>query len=305
MPKLANKNYPYPIITKDASLSSYNGISYSFSFEKETNETQLILKNAKIETDSKNLINLLKENKVKAVVFVSCTKTYFRYTTEIGTAPRDIVLKLSDLNDKVTISAYVFANEELVEYKSDECNEYYKDYSFDIDKYCLFAIDDGYKLPVEYDDYSDKKVSSIFSVAEIEEDVDRLIKVYPEEKNIVIAIPKKECEDYYNMKDLEDYSALFLSLLGCPALTTCLNELQKEGKAIEEIVEQYSWFKTIVKTYKRINGVDLDDSLFEQMNCFEFSQQALGNCNVTAISTILTNYQKAVKSVNEDEEESE
>lgn len=305
MPKLANKNYPYPIITNDTSLSSYDGITYSFSFDKETTENQLILKNAKIETDSKTLINLLKENKVKAVAFVTCTRTYYRYTTEIGLEPRDITLKLGDLKDKVTISAYVYTNEDLNNYKSDECNEFYKDYSFDIDKYCLFAIDDGYKLPVEYDDYSDKKVSSIFSVAEIEEDVDRLIKVYPEEKNIVIAIPKKECDDYYNMKDLEDYSALFLSLLGCPALSSCLSELQKEGKSIEEIVEQYSWFKTIVKAYKRLNGVDLDDSLFEQMNCFEFSQQALGNCNVNAISTILTNYQKAIKSVNEDEEESE
>ena len=42
MPKLANKNYPYPIITNDASFSSYDGISYSFSFEKETSEKQLI-----------------------------------------------------------------------------------------------------------------------------------------------------------------------------------------------------------------------------------------------------------------------
>ena len=153
MPKLANKNYPYPIITNDTSLSSYDGITYSFSFDKETTENQLILKNAKIETDSKTLINLLKENKVKAVAFVTCTRTYYRYTTEIGLEPRDITLKLGDLKDKVTISAYVYTNEDLNNYKSDECNEFYKDYSFDIDKYCLFAIDDGYKLPVEYDGY--------------------------------------------------------------------------------------------------------------------------------------------------------
>ena len=305
MPKLANKNYPYPIITNDASFSSYDGISYSFSFEKETSEKQLILKNAKIETNSKTLINSLKDNKVKAVLLVTCTRTYFRYTTEIGLEPRDIVLKLDDLKDKVNISAYVYTNEDLEKFKSDECNDYYKDYSFDIDKYCLFAIDDGYKLSVEYDDYSDKKVSSIFSVSEIEEDVDRLIKVFPEENNITIAIPKKECMDYKMMKDVEEYSSLFLSLLGCPALSLCLSELQKEGKTIEEIIEQYSWFKTIVKAYKRLNGVDLDDNLFEQLNCFEFSQQALGNCNVNAIPTVLINYQNAIHSVSEEEEESE
>lgn len=305
MPTLANKNYPYPIITREQSFSSYNGINYSFSFEKETDENNLILKNVKLETNSNTLIDLLNQGKVKAIISVSCSKTYYKYTEEIGLMPRTIKLNLYNLKDKVEISAYVFANENLNQFSSSECLDEYQGYNFDIEKYCLFAIDDGYKLPVEYDDYNDKKVSSIFRVSEIEKDVDRLIKIYPENDYIIIAIPKEECKSYRSLKDNEDFAAIFLSILGCPALTNCLTELQKERKTVEEIIEQYAWFKTIIKAYKNLNGVDLDDNLFEQLNCFEFSQQVLGNCNVSSLSSMLTSFKNLSKNNSEDEEEAE
>ena len=248
---------------------------------------------------------MLREKRVKAIVSVSCSKTYYKYTEEISIEPKDIVLNLSDLKDNVIISAYVYAAEDLVQYSSNECLDEYQGYCFDIDKYCLFAIDDGYKLPVEYDDYNDKKVSSIFRVTEIEKDVDRLVKVFPENDYIIIAIPKEESQTYRNLKDKEEFASLFISILGCPAVTYCLTELQKDGKTVDEIVEQYSWFKTIMSAYKKMNGVELDDNLFEQLNCFEFSQQVLGNCNVSSISSMLTNFSRKKNTDDEEYEEEE
>lgn len=305
MPTLASKNYPYPIITKEESFSSYDGINYSFSFEKEVTDVNLILKNIKIETNSNTLINMLNQGKVKAIVSVSCSKTYYKYTEEISVEPKDIILNLSDLKDKVVISAYVYTNEDLYGYSSNECSEEYQGFSFNIDKYCLFAVDDGFKVPVEYDDYNDKKVSSIFRVSEIEKDVDRIVKVYPESDFIIIAIPKEETQTYRSLKDKEDFASLFISILGCPAVTHCLTELQKDGKTVDDIVEQYSWFKTIMSAYKKMNGVELDDNLFEQLNCFEFSQQVLGNCNVSAIDSMLANFNKKNQNNDDDREEEE
>lgn len=305
MKTLANKNYPYPIITYDRSLSSYNNIDFKLIYAREVNDTEIIFNDVKIETNSSDLIKLLNKGKLKAIFSVNCPRTYYKYIEEIGFDAKQIVLKISDLKDEVSISAYVYANSELKDYESNCLLEEYSGYKFNIDKYSLFAIDDGFTLPVEYDDFNDMKVSSIFSISEIENDKENLMKIYPDERKIRIALPKEKCQLYNGLKDKEEFAPIFFSMIAEPALTFCLKDLQSEGKTINDIIEQYSWFKTIIKSYKKINSVDLDDELFQQLNCFEFSQQVL-NCCITNSFDALTNiFQNSTSSLEDviDEED--
>lgn len=305
MKTLANKNYPYPVITYDTNLSSYNNIEYKLTYSREDNDNEIIFNNVKIETNSIDLINLLNQGKLKALFSLNCPRTYYKYNEEIGLTPKQIIIKLSNLKNDVSISAYVYANSEIKDYVSDSLLEEYSGYKFNIEKYSLFAIDDGFTLPVEYDDFNDMKVSSIFSISEIEDDKENLMKVYPDERKIRIALPKEKCRLYNGLKDKEEFAPIFFSVIAEPALTICLKDLQTEGKPINEITEQYSWFKSIIKSYKKINLVDLDDDLFQQLNCFEFSQQVLNFCIANSFEALTNIFQNSTASLEDviDEED--
>ena len=301
--RLGKKIPPYPILNKTLNMSSYKNSNFSFKYELEETKELFKIKNTKIETNSLDLINYFNQKKLKAVVIVECSSTIYRNQFEISTIPVDIEIPIRALNDKVEVSCFVYATEDIENYSSQDMKDVYQGYSFYIEKYSVFAVDDGITMKIQYDDKEDNKVSSIFSVIKSFDPNLNGMKVELNDRKIKIILPEKSFEYYDALKDKERFQSIFFSVLVIPALIYAFNEIQKfpNETEIDEIIDKYSWFKSIVASYKRIHDVDLDYEIFKQLIPLELAQDLMNNCTTNSFD----DFYKAVTNINSNEMEEE
>lgn len=301
--RLGKKIPPYPILNKSLNMSSYKNYNFSFSYELEETKEIFRIKNTKIETNSLDLINYFNLKKLKAVVIVECSSTIYRNQFEISTNPIDIEIPIKDLNDKVEISCFVYAIEDIENYSSHDMQDAYQGYTFNIEKYSVFAVDDGITMKIEYDDKEDNKVSSIFSVIKSFDQNLNNMKVELNDRKIKITLPEKSFEYYDTLKDKEHFQSIFFSILGIPALTYAFSEIQKfpNETEIDDIIDKYGWFKSIVAGYKKTHDIDLDFETFKQLPPLELSQDLMNNCTANSFD----DFYKAVTNIIPNEMEDE
>ncbi len=301
--RLGKKIPPYPILNKSLNMSSYKNSNFSFSYELEETKELLRIKNAKIETNSSDLLNYFNQKKLKTVVIVECSSTVYRNQFEISINPIDIEISIKDLNDKVEISCFTYATEDIENYFSQDMQDVYQGYSFNIEKYSIFAVDDGITIKIEYDDKEDNKVSSIFSVIKSFDPNLNNMKIELNDKKIKIILPEKSFEYYDALKDKEPFQSIFFSIIVIPALTYAFSEIQKFPNEIEidDIIDKYSWFKSIIASYKKLHNIDLDYETFKQVMPLELAQDLMNNCTVSSFD----DFYKAVTSIIPNEMEDE
>lgn len=301
--RLGKKIPPYPILNKSLNMSSYKNSNFSFSYELEETTELLRIKNAKIETNCSDLLNYFKQKKLKAVVIVECSSTVYRNQFEISINPIDIEIPIRDLNDKVEISCFTYATEDIENYSSQDMQDVYQGYSFNIEKYSIFAVDDGITMKIEYDDKEDNKVSSIFSVIKSFDPNLKNMKIELNDRKIKIILPEKPFEYYDALKDKEPFQSIFFSIIVIPALTYAFGEIQKfpNETEMDDIIDKYSWFKSVIASYKKFHHIDLDYETFKQFMPLELAQDLMNNC----VASSFDDFYKAVTNIIPNEMEDE
>lgn len=285
--RIGNKIFPYPVYNNSQNMSSYNNSTFSLEYEESENDNKFILKNIKIQTNSLELKEYIEKGKAKACVVIDCSLTVYKEIFEIGLIERDIEIEKSMLNGNVEVSSFVYVTEDITGFTSKDLLDEYNGFKFSIDKNCIIAIDDGYSHKIEYDDYEDKKVASIFSIVKNCDEDDKKMKVYAEEKKIKVTLPENEFNNYDTIKGNEEFNNIFFSIIIIPALTIVLcdlkNDVDKNDKELEEIRFQYSWFESIKNAYKKVYKTELTKELFLQSDPFELSQELINNCSTSSI----------------------
>ena len=279
--------------------------NFALIYDDAEDDNNLVLKNAHIELDNQTLIELFEQGKIDATVIVECSSTIFRKSFKISRIPKDIIVPVMNLRDQVVISCFVYATEDF-SYISDDFLEDYQGYTFNIEKYDILAIDDGFTTKIEYDESKDKKVSSIFSIIKDEFISNNVMKIEPTSKKIVIHLPEEQFGCYENMKNNDNYQEIFFSILTIPALISCLQSIQDQmlyGEVtLDNIHIDYSWFGSIEYAYKNQFNEDLDENKFKKLNVVELSQQLMNYASVTAISDLFKQeFSKLVRGDNDDE----
>jgi len=287
--RIGKKLFPYPTINNSKNASCFEKSNFALIYDDADDDTNLVLKNAHIELNNQALIELLEQGKVKATVIVECSSTIFRKSYNISKIPSDIIIPISNLRDQVVISCFVYANEDF-SYISEDFLEDYQGYSFNIEKYDILAIDDGFTTRIEYDENKDKKVSSIFSIIKDEFITNNVMKIEPTVKKIVIHLPEEQFGCYENMKNNDNYREIFFSILTIPALIYCLKDIQDQmlynDVTFDDIHLDYSWFSSIEYAYKNLCNEELNENKFKKLNVSELSQQLMNYASVTAISDL-------------------
>lgn len=283
--RLGKKMPPYPVLNKAEFMSSYKNSSFNLVYDLQETARSLILKGAKIETDNDDLIELLKSGRVKGIVVVESSSTIYRETFEVTLLPKDIEIPLKNVDDKVEVSCFVYANENISNYSSKDLLDLYKGYSFELEKYSIFAADDGKIIYIAHDDKEDNKTASIFSVIKSFDPQKTSIKIELLEKKIKIVVPEKAFDHYDALKDKDSFRSLFFTILAIPALTYAFNEIQKysDDTEIEEIIDHYRWFASIAKRYKTIYKEDIGFETFKQLNSYELAQTMMQDSPAKAI----------------------
>ena len=203
--RIGNRLFPYPTLNNNTELSEYREDSvFGITFDNDDNgellknENGQILKNIHFELNNSRLVELFNKGDVKCTLIVESPASNYRVYHDINMVPKDITISNADLKGTVSVSAYLWANTDIKDYVNESFSEIYSGYKFDIDKYDILAIDDGFKFQVDFDPLEDNKMPSIFTVVP-KDSYDNNIEYQNRGKQIVIMLPV----NYYKKYDMK------------------------------------------------------------------------------------------------------
>lgn len=288
--RIGNRLFPYPTLNREDSLTEYGSLSkfelvFDSSPEGELPKTATgqVLKNVRFDLTDARLLELYRENKVKCGLIVESAASTYRVMHDLTMAPQDIHLNNADLKGAVNVSAYLWATEDIKGYRSDDFKSDYASYSFDIEKYDILAIDDGFKFQVNIDPADDNKMPSIFTIVP-KDSSEKQMSYDTTASNIIISLPYRYYQRYDNIKGKADFKNVMFSIIAIPALAGSLADIKAkfgEDGEIDDVTEQFRWFRAVCKRYAKVTGSELTSEAFTELNPMELAQIVLNDapCN--------------------------
>lgn len=284
---IGNRIFPYPVLNRNEGLSDYIasakfGVAFDLteSGAPITVNGSVCFKNLHYYINDASLVRYLEEGLIKGAFIVECSASVYRQKFEITTEPQDLFVPASEINGNVVASCYLFATQDISKFRSESFLPEYADYSFDIDKFDIVAVDDGYKFKIELDPAEDDKVASIFTIVKQESNSELMTCEY-NEKRIIIHLPTAFYQSYDNIKMRRQCNNIAFSIIAIPALSSCLEDISSKYDSIEDILDDVTWFRSICSGYKKVTGNELTFEEFHSTNKLELSQIVLNNasCN--------------------------
>ncbi|MBQ3295522.1 MAG: hypothetical protein IJH00_03460 [Erysipelotrichaceae bacterium] len=286
--RIGKRLFPYPVLNSEKVYSQYKESSFSLSYEDGISEDKQFyeLNNLHCDIDSELLIRLIKDDKAEIICVIECPSTMFRRKYVLPLEGMDLAIPLTDLNNKVNVSAFVAAKEEINDYQSDDFLNGYEDISFTIEKHDILAADDGFVNTIDFDDFEDNKQKSIFLVIKDKNITDGTMRVEYDSDKITICLPEKEWNEYDKTKRISKFESLYFSVIAIPALGYALSCLQRNDPSVDILKIDYRWFNSFAAAYKNYHGEELTDDVFIKMNTNLESQMVLNNPVTKAVDQI-------------------
>lgn len=283
--KLGKKIFPYPVLNNSKTISGFCNDNYELMLNERITDEEFILENTHINIDNTDIEQFLHDGRAKALLIVECSQTVFREKYQIDLTPRDIKIPISNLNGKVEISSYIYATQDIERFNSNGFLEDYSAYEFFIEKYDILAADDGYTTKIMFNEDKDKKMSSIFSIVKSSNDELEHMNVSSGSEQIIIEMPSAYFGYHDNMKYNDNFQNVFFAIIAIPALSKCLEEVKhdffgKYNADINEVINDKTWFASIVNRYKIVYGTELTNDNFIDTDTYEMAQRLL-NCGST------------------------
>lgn len=292
--QLGNRIFPYPVLNRDTSLSEFlSDISFKLVMDLGSDgqipmtREKLLLNNIHFQLNDKNLLSLFEKGKLKCFLVVESSSSVYRQRFELKETPVNYEISLKDLKDDVIMSAYCIATCDIPNYCSENFNDEYKNYQFQIEKYDIVAADDGIRFSLERDLKEDNKVSSIFVIVKNEELKD-VISYDMKNTKIHIYLPSEQHDFYSSLKSSSEWNDIFFSIMAVPVLSACLTELKSihnnENYSLVDLAEIFRWFKSVLNSYKKETKKDLTEDEFERLQPLELAQKVINYSTVRSIS---------------------
>ena len=278
--QVKSKIFPYPVLNNNKVYSNFPNAFFEISFTPAEDELAYVLSDIKFSTDSKLVNDLFDEEKIEIRLVVECSDTVFRKAFIIGKEPKNIKLFKSDFTEKVDISMFAVATQDFV-MSSNEFDEDYQNIDFEIEKYDIVCANDGFNVRFKHDESENNLVKSIFSIIPNENINDGTFEVDCEMgKKITISLSD---EDYKNCKivnTVPTYKEVVFNMLLVPSLieglTLCKKTVQDGSNDLDDVGNKYTWFRSILSSYKRLYGKDLTLEDFINVSPVLLAQQLLG-----------------------------
>lgn len=299
--RIGNRHFPYPILNHNKDYSNYlDDYDFYLCFQKDESNAiimdngELILKDVHYYLNDPYLESLANDGKIGCSLIVECSASVFREKYAITKKPYDLHIPATNFNDRVEFSCYLYALEELDGFCSEGFEAFYAGYKFDIEKYDILAVDDGFKMRIDINPSQDDKVSSIFTIVKAKTE-ELTMKASYDREGITIALPTKAFEAYETIKTKKEFNNIAFSMIAIPALSDCLKDVQNtQFYSIEEIVDGVRWFRAICKSYYAKTKQELDYDTFESANTIELAQTVLNDASCNGIidfSKLLTGHE--------------
>lgn len=286
--RIGKRLFPYPILNSERLYSQYKKSIFSLQFdEKISDDGQwYILENIHCKLDNQTLIDLINSGLAEIICIIECPTTMYRKKHVIHLKPIDIKISLFDIYNKVNISAFIVAKEDINNFHSEDFLDDYENIPFTIEKHDILAADDGYINNIDFYDKDDDKKSSIFIIIKDKNITDGTMQVDYDSEKLTISLPEEQWNIYNQMKRIKKYESLFFSILAIPALEYSLSCLQNTNTPVSTLLIEYSWFNSFASAYQKIHNKELTDDIFNKMDSNLESQIILGSPVANAVNEI-------------------
>lgn len=285
--RLGKRLFPYPILNNEKLYSQFKDSTFTLTYDEELTNDEYILKNIKCELTNNTIISLIDEGKARIVCVIECPETMFRNNYTLSLNPSTIKLPLRDLNGKISVSAFVIATQNIENYISQDFLEDYEGYFFEIEKYDILAVDDGFVNKVSFNEDDDTKKSSIFIVIKDKTIKDETMQIEYDSSKITISLPEEQWNRYEKTKRIKKLENLYFSILAIPSLSYALSSLQAKGDSSIDVLRiDYKWFNSFANQYKNVHGEELTDEEFLKMNTHVESQKLMNTPITKALDDI-------------------
>lgn len=282
--QLGRRIFPYPVINQLKSINGYKNSIFNLKYDELVISNDcIILKNAYYKLNNNEIIDLLKNNKAECVVIFENSDTFFKKITKITDEKTDIIIPARNVSGVLEISSFIYLKQNINSFLSNDFLDDYKGFSFDLTVGDILAFDDGFKIKINYEESNDKKNSSIFLVVKSENEYPSL-NIGPDK--IIVQLPSISFDLYYQLKNNENFSNVFMTMLASHALSIAIEKIKEDS--IDDAKIKYSWFSTVAKSYKKIYNNEINDENIKNLDSFEISFKMLGNSLVKAIDEIYT-----------------
>lgn len=279
--QVKNRLFPYPVINHNKILSNFGTSDFVLLFEKEETDKAFIMKNARFYTESKLINQLYDDGKIKISCVIECSYTVYRKAFELGKTGKDLILSKVDFNERVDVSMFATATQDF-ELVSDELDDDYAGITFELEKYDIVGANDGFNVRFKHEESEENLAQSIFSIITSHDFTPGAYTVECNTgKKIVVTMSDKDYKNYKVIYTVPAYKEVFFNMLLVPALieglTLCKTYLLEDSsRDLEDVGNQYLWFRSIVKSYKRLKGIDLSIDEFARVSLAFFAQELLG-----------------------------
>lgn len=293
--RIGNRLFPYPTLNNDSSISEYEADSV-FKLCFDTNESGelphnskgQLLRNVYFHLTDDGLKKLYDNEQIKCGLVIESSASTYRVMHYLSPNPQTIELQNQNLKGSVNVSAYLYATEDIEGYTNPKFKSDYKPYKFDIEKYDILAIDDGFRFQVNVDPSLDNKVASIFTIVPKVTD-QRQMEYTVESNNIVIALPEEYYIRYDNIKGKADFNNMMFAMIAIPALAGALSIVKdnlSQGQEIDDVTEKYRWFRSVCSSYKKVCTRDLTSEEFSDLDPVVLAQIVLNDATCNGIEEI-------------------
>lgn len=267
--QLRNRYYPYPVIVEGGDYYENSKFSSSVNQEMEGYDAKITIT---VELNDTLLLQKIEQGEVVYAHHIECPQTCYRRVIKTKEKVKDILLKDKDVNGIVQICSFVIAEKDIDKYTNESFAADYRGWKFNIEKGCILAIGNQYNVRINKirDDLAN--TSSIFSIVPNADHTENNLLVDLGQQKIVISLPEKTYQQYYNIQGYIDIQPAMHSMIIVPALVYVFSEL-RSTENLEEM-EYYRWYRSLKKACNGI-GINIDEEGLKKMDLFKVAQQLL------------------------------
>lgn len=269
--QLRNRYYPYPVIVEGGDYYENSKFLSSVNQEMEGYDAKITIT---VELNDTLLLQKIEQGEVVYAHHIECPQTCYRRVIKTKEKVKDILLKDKDVNGIVQICSFVIAEKDIDKYTNESFAADYRGWKFNIEKGCILAIGNQYNVRINKirDDLAN--TSSIFSIVPNADQTENNLLVDLGQQKIVISLPEKTYQQYYNIQGYIDIQPAMHSMIIVPALVYVFSEL-RSTENLEEM-EYYRWYRSLKKACNGI-GINIDEEGLKKMDLFKVAQQLLNS----------------------------
>lgn len=279
--RIGKRLFPYPLLNNDILLSQFKHSVFAMKYNSiEIIDEDYVIKGISYICDNNFINQLISGNKAKVVCLIECSETMYRKTFELFIHEQDIIIPLTEINGKITVSTFAIAMEDIPDYICEDFLDDYDGISFHIEKNSIIAVDDGIVDKIQFEGFEDEKKSSIFLVIKDVTIKDGIMQVEYNQNKIIISLPEDQWNKYDKTKSMKGFRNLYFSIIAIPALSQALYALKASGESVDVLSIDYDWFNSFMLKYTETYSEELTDDTFKKLDTYEVAQKML-NLSVT------------------------